>query len=166
MAFFDKIAEMAQNAADKTNTMLEINKLNSGINEEKAKITGIKCKIGEYYWAKFLANEQIDAEPADLCSEIRACETTIASLQKEIQTKRDEANRAAAAPEPARTKGKRCSSCGTVNSEGSKFCQGCGSKLDTPTAAVDIICACGAQNSHGMRFCGECGEKLEKEGTD
>lgn len=164
MAFFDKIAAIAQSAVDKTNEMLEINKLNSSINVEKAKITEIKCKIGEYYWAKFLANEQIDAEPADLCAEIRACEATIASIQAEIQAKRDEANRAAAAAEPARAEGKRCLSCNTVNPEGSKFCQSCGSKLETPAETVNSICVCGAQNPPGTKFCGECGEKLEKQG--
>ena len=163
MAFFDKIAAIAQSVGDKTNTMLETNKLNSNINVEKAKITEIKCKIGEYYWAKFLANEQIDLEPADLFAEIKACETTISSTQAEIQAKRDEVNRMAVAAEPVRADGKRCLSCNTVNPEGTKFCQGCGSKLETPAKPVNNICVCGAQNAPGTKFCGECGEKLEKE---
>lgn len=162
MAFLDKIAAIAQGAVDKTNDMLETNKLTSSINDEKRKITEIKCKIGEYYWAKFLANEQIDEEPAGLCAEIRVCEAAIASIQAEIQVKRDEANRMAAAAEPVRAEGKRCLSCNTLNPEGSKFCQGCGSKLDVPAVTANIICSCGTENPQGTKFCGECGEKLER----
>ena len=164
MAFFDKIAAIAQSAADNTKTMFEVNKLNSNINGEKLKITEIKCKIGEYYWTKFLANGQNDLELADLFAQIEACETTIAATQAEIQTKKDEANRMAVAAEPVRADEKRCLSCNTVNPEGIKFCQGCGSKLETPAKPVNNICACGAQNALGTKFCGECGERLEKEG--
>src|SRR5207248_727356 len=48
----------------------------------------------------------------------------------------------------------RCSSCGTENREGRKFCAECGSPL---AAACP---ACGAANEPGERFCGECGGAL------
>jgi double zinc ribbon protein len=48
----------------------------------------------------------------------------------------------------------RCSSCGSENREGRKFCAGCG-------AALTLACAaCGAKNQPGERFCGECGRNL------
>jgi class 3 adenylate cyclase len=48
----------------------------------------------------------------------------------------------------------RCSSCGTENREGRKFCAGCGAELT-------LACgACGAKNQPGERFCGECGKPL------
>jgi class 3 adenylate cyclase len=47
-----------------------------------------------------------------------------------------------------------CSSCGTENREGRKFCSNCGSPL---AAACP---ACGAANEPGERFCGECGSAL------
>jgi len=48
----------------------------------------------------------------------------------------------------------RCSSCGSDNREGRKFCAGCG-------AALTLACAaCGASNQPGERFCGECGKPL------
>src|SRR6186997_1699264 len=48
----------------------------------------------------------------------------------------------------------RCSSCGSDNREGRKFCAGCG-------AALTLACAaCGAKNQPGERFCGECGKPL------
>jgi class 3 adenylate cyclase len=48
----------------------------------------------------------------------------------------------------------RCSSCGSENREGRKFCAECG-------AALTLACeACGAKNRPGERFCGECGKSL------
>ena len=48
----------------------------------------------------------------------------------------------------------RCSSCGSDNREGRKFCAGCG-------AGLTLACAvCGANNQPGERFCGECGKPL------
>ena len=48
----------------------------------------------------------------------------------------------------------RCSSCGSENREGRKFCAGCGAGLTLACAA------CGAKNQPGERFCGECGKPL------
>jgi class 3 adenylate cyclase/predicted ATPase len=49
----------------------------------------------------------------------------------------------------------RCSSCGTENRAGRKFCSGCGLPLA-------VVCpSCGEPNEPGERFCGECGTPLE-----
>src|SRR5262249_53879522 len=48
----------------------------------------------------------------------------------------------------------RCSSCGSENREGRKFCAECGAEL---TLACE---ACGAKNRLAERFCGECGKPL------
>src|SRR5579859_4682737 len=47
-----------------------------------------------------------------------------------------------------------CSSCGTENSVGRKFCGRCGSAL------TQACPSCGVANEPGMRFCGECGAPL------
>src|SRR5438270_6286607 len=47
-----------------------------------------------------------------------------------------------------------CTSCGTANRPGRKFCSECGT-------ALAVVChACGAANEPGERFCGECGAQL------
>jgi class 3 adenylate cyclase len=47
-----------------------------------------------------------------------------------------------------------CSTCGTENRPGRRFCAQCGT-------ALAVIChACGAENEAGDRFCGECGTAL------
>ena len=47
-----------------------------------------------------------------------------------------------------------CTSCGTENEAGRKFCGECGSPL------ASACSTCGAQNAAGVKFCGECGTAL------
>ena len=47
-----------------------------------------------------------------------------------------------------------CSSCGTANEAGRKFCKECG-------APLALVCpGCGAANAPDAKFCGECAERL------
>ncbi len=47
-----------------------------------------------------------------------------------------------------------CSTCGTPNEAGRKFCSECG-------ATLSVACAsCGTPNAAGTKFCGECGTRL------
>src|SRR6266478_6552947 len=48
----------------------------------------------------------------------------------------------------------RCSSCGSDNPDGLKFCNQCG------TAFKARCSRCGFDNAPGARFCGECGVPL------
>lgn len=48
----------------------------------------------------------------------------------------------------------RCSTCGTENPPGQRFCGECGSGL------ANICSSCGTTNPSGQRFCGECGASL------
>jgi class 3 adenylate cyclase len=48
-----------------------------------------------------------------------------------------------------------CTTCGSENEPGRKFCGECGSRLA-------LVCtACGASNGTSARFCGECGSALQ-----
>jgi class 3 adenylate cyclase/tetratricopeptide (TPR) repeat protein len=49
----------------------------------------------------------------------------------------------------------RCSSCGSDNSKGKRFCGDCGAPLENHCSK------CGTQNPAGKRFCGDCGTPLE-----
>lgn len=48
----------------------------------------------------------------------------------------------------------RCTSCGSDNEPGRKFCAECGARLS-------LACpSCGSSNTPGAKFCGECGQAL------
>jgi class 3 adenylate cyclase len=50
-----------------------------------------------------------------------------------------------------------CSSCGTENEQGRKFCGNCGT-------ALSVVCGvCATPNPPGTKFCGECGSSLTNE---
>src|SRR5215210_3532795 len=50
-----------------------------------------------------------------------------------------------------------CSSCGTENEQGRKFCGNCGT-------ALSVVCGvCATPNAPGTKFCGECGSSLTSE---
>lgn len=93
LAFLDKISSMAKNAADKTNDMIEVNRINSKISAEKVRITDYKNTIGEYYWSKYNSGEEIDPEATRICEEIKACQEVIEDLNLEIsKIKEDQAS--------------------------------------------------------------------------
>src|SRR5215510_14247527 len=47
-----------------------------------------------------------------------------------------------------------CTSCGTANRDGAKFCDACGT-------ALPLACpSCGMENRPGAKFCNECGASL------
>jgi hypothetical protein len=48
-----------------------------------------------------------------------------------------------------------CTSCGTANAVGRKFCRECGARLGVQCPA------CGTIDSGGSKFCGECGSALD-----
>ena len=168
MPFFDKLTSIAQSAVDNTKDMFEVNKLNSAISAEKAKITELKAKIGDYYYAKYASGAALDDEPAGIAAQIKAHEDKITSVEAEIQAKKEEAQRTEAAAKnpqalPAiSVETIACPACGASNPSSSKFCRECGGKLAAPAVEKQLFCtACGAQNPAGTKFCGECGNWLD-----
>lgn len=47
---FDKIGEIAKSAADKTNNMLEPNRLNSKISATQSTIAKLNAQMGNFYY--------------------------------------------------------------------------------------------------------------------
>ena len=164
MAFFDKLGEITKNVGDKTNDMIEINKLNSKIKTERTAIETVKAELGALYWAKFEAGTQLDDDAAALCAKMKGSFEAIAGFEAEIKRIKEENEKkpepASAAAAPAASapvaEGTFCPSCGAKSASGAKFCPECGS----PAAPVKRICpACGAELAEGAKFCPECGAK-------
>ena len=138
MAFLDKIGGIAKNLGDKANSAIETTKLNSKINTERASITECMRKIGEYYYGKYQAGDPGDPGVAELLATIDSHNQAIAEAQAEIARIQAES----AAPPPAAQGGAYapppieggvvCPSCGLVNPPGTRFCSGCGTKIEPP----------------------------------
>ena len=161
MAFFDKLGELTKSVGDKTNDMIETNKLNGKIKAEKAAIEAVKAELGALYWAKFEAGAQLDEDAAALCGKIRTSLENIAGFEAEIQRIREESEKkpeptAPAAPVPV-AEGTFCQACGAKIASDAKFCPECGS----PVVPPNRVCpACGAELAEGAKFCAECGAKV------
>ncbi len=159
MAFFDKLGEITKSVGDKTNDMIETNKLNSKIKAERNAIEGVKAELGALYWAKFEAGVQLDEDGAALCAKIKESLENIAGFEAEIKRIKEE-NEKKPEPEPApavpAAEGTFCAGCGAKIATGAKFCPECGS----PTVPAKRVCpACGVELSPEAKFCPECGAK-------
>ncbi|MDR1776132.1 MAG: zinc ribbon domain-containing protein [Actinomycetes bacterium] len=103
------------------------------------------------------------AYPA-LADKLKLIQANLASAQEQagaVQAEVDAANARAEeekAAQAAAVAGRTCPSCGTVNAEGIKFCNECGTKLGE---SAKVYCpSCGAEAAAGTRFCGSCGANL------
>lgn len=150
MAFFQdlgkKITNAAQDASKKTSELIEISKLNSSINTEKAAIVETQKKIGSMVYDMFTAGEPL---PEPLLVEVQSIseknlaitnlENKIAEIKAEAERYKEEqaqvrAQQAQAQPQPGQA----------APAAGTRFCTGCGAPLEP-----------------GMVFCGKCGTKNE-----
>ena len=134
MAFFDKLGDLAKNIGDKTNDAIETTKLSSKISAERSAAGEDMKKIGQHYYAKFAAGEQVSPEALEFCQAAAAHYAAAEKAQAEIDRIRAEndaaraASSAVAAP-PRSAAGPACTSCGAVNAPGTRFCGSCGAKL-------------------------------------
>ena len=134
MAFFDKLGDLAKNIGDKTTDAIETGKLNSKIGSETAAAAAQLQKVGEFYYAKVAAGEQVSPEALEFCQAAAAHYAAAEKAQAEIDRIRAEndaaraASSAVAAP-PRSAAGPACTSCGAVNAPGTRFCGSCGAKL-------------------------------------
>ena len=132
--FFDKIGELAKSAADKTNELLEQNKLNSKINTEQTAITKLKEQIGNYYYDQFESGMTPEAPVNEWYLAIKTSEAKIAEIQAEILKMKEEEHPVPKTEKPqdevvVSTASVVCPSCSAENALGAKFCASCGAKL-------------------------------------
>lgn len=58
---------------------------------------------------------------------------------------------------------RQCGNCGAYLSEGAMFCNKCGAKAESQSAAVKYCTSCGGQIIQGTAFCTVCGAKINEE---
>ena len=161
MAFFDKLNQVAKNIGDRTTDAIETTKLNSKIAAEKLAANEELLKIGRHYYDLYLTG-QTDEAVLEYCQAAKSHLDTADQLQAEIDRIKaeNEAQKQSAAV-PAH--GAACPSCGTALPAGTKFCSGCGSKIEAaPATSQNVFCTgCGAELPAGTKFCNSCGQRQD-----
>ncbi|MDR1816223.1 MAG: zinc ribbon domain-containing protein [Clostridiales Family XIII bacterium] len=105
---------------------------------------------------KVFAADGAAAYPAE-ADKIKLIQANIKAAQEKLGAVQSEAQAAEQAKKDAEA-ALTCPNCGSVNPEGTKFCQECGTKLG---AAAKAFCPqCGMENPPGTRFCGGCGARM------
>lgn len=96
MAFLDKLTDVAKKVGDKTTEVakmvgdraedaIETGKLNAKIASERHAVQDDLKKIGEYYYLRFAAGEEVAPEVLGYCSSARAHYDVIAEAQEELR---------------------------------------------------------------------------------
>ena len=70
MEIFDKMNELAKNAASKTGEVLEDTRLKTQILNDEKSIRELQAKIGAFYYKKFAAGEAVEDEVSEFCTAI------------------------------------------------------------------------------------------------
>jgi|GEM_PF-1822350 len=94
--FFDKVGaaaksaatmtgELAKDAVEKGQDMVEITKINSNIKDEEKQIEEAQKSIGEIIFKRFTNNDEIDEQLREICDGINARIATIDGLKAEIE---------------------------------------------------------------------------------
>jgi Zn finger protein HypA/HybF involved in hydrogenase expression len=111
MAFWENLKRTGRNIAQKTGDVVEIQKLNMAISQEKDKIKSLYAEIGEEVYQEFEAGN--DLGYTEKCSEIAQYKARIEELQLKQMKLKDT---------------KKCMGCSAEISGDSVFCPKCGAK--------------------------------------
>lgn len=141
MAFLDKLNSFAKNVGEKTNDVIEINKMNLKITNEKASIAEKQKLIGKYYYNKYTIGESVDDEVLVFCKAIDEHQRIIRESEDVIQMIKDERE--------------------FTKKESRESKEAESTAYDVPNESGATCANCGYTNSEGMKFCGQCGHKLE-----
>ena len=90
----DKTNELAKKVGDKAEDAIETGKLSAKISKERFAVQEDLKKIGEYYYIRFLAGDEIAPEVLGYCNSAKAHYDTIADAQAEMRQLKKESKAA------------------------------------------------------------------------
>lgn len=153
MAFFEqlgkRLSDASQNVAQQTKNLADVSQLNSANSEKEKQIKRLIFELGKAYYEAH--KKDFDAEGVEIIGEIN-------TLYREIHDNHEKIKQ---------IKGiVKCNNCGADVPVGATFCNGCGTKVERPTAdeasaSGQRFCpSCDAVVPEGNLFCTKCGTRL------
>ena len=106
--------KISKTVAGKTNTLVDVTKLNIALSDTEKKISAIYEKIGKTVYEKYSEGAPVTDAFSDLCEEIDAFIVEQESLKAQIAELKNTVS---------------CPECGQNNDKNSVFCSKCGAKL-------------------------------------
>lgn len=86
----DKTTEVAKKVGDKAEDAIETGKLSAKVSAERFAVQDDLKKIGEYYYTRFMAGEEVAPEVLGYCNSAKAHYDTIAQAQEEMRRLKEE----------------------------------------------------------------------------
>lgn len=119
MGFLDKVKGAAQDAKDKTNEIIEVNKVNKQISQQETLIADTYILMGKEIFSDFMSGNEVSDALKEKCQGIVDAKETIEELKKKILVIKNI---------------KICPNCKTEMSLEIAFCPKCGTKQEQPSA--------------------------------
>jgi len=145
----DLIGGIAKNTTPKDSPEGKLLHAQSDLSDLKKQESELLVEIGRQAYAQNPSAWSQDSKLKLIQQNISEAESSLNEAKQAQQSA--EANKA------ANDAGRTCTNCNTMNPEGVKFCQECGTPLGA--AAVKHCGNCGAEMAPGVQFCGECGTR-------
>ncbi len=130
MALFDKLDELAKaagegakKAGEKAGAFIDAKKIDFKIAEKNEEIRDLKAQLGDIYWQKYAAGEQLDVTAGELCGQIQG-------KLNDIEALKAEAGKSAGETGAATADVKFCQNCGEKLTGDAAFCPKCGMKAN------------------------------------
>ena len=152
MAFFDEIKKQMSGVAQSAQKAAEIARLQHQVNVKQNEFDAIFAEIGQLYYDARKLGTQKTEEMDSLCARVDALAAEIEGLKLKLDELRQI---------------RRCTVCGSVQNNESRFCASCGAKLPERVIKEEAPAAAPAEEEEVDDFKAAVQEELKKEyGTD
>jgi len=118
MAFLDELTKRMNDAKATARKAAEIARLQRQVNIKQDEFDDLFREIGQLYYTYFKRGEQPSEEMAERCAHVDSLAAEIEGLKLKLDDLKNI---------------RRCTACGSVQNNASKFCAECGAKLEERT---------------------------------
>ncbi len=147
MAFFDELKKQVSGVAQSAQKAAEIARIQRLVNLKQDEFDALFAEIGQLYYGCFKRGEQPGEEMESRCARVDAVAAEIEGLKLKLDDLKQI---------------RRCTKCGSVQNNESRFCAACGNKLeDRPASEETAAPAPAAEESDDFKDAVR--EELKKE---